>query len=51
MQDSENGPVTKQMIFDLAKSAEAMLFRLTNDLQDIKETIGRIERHFQRIGG
>jgi len=50
MLESMDGPATKQKIFDLAKSIEAMLPILTNDLREIKEIIGRIERHFQQIG-
>ena len=51
MTNDTNGPITKEMIFDLAKSIEAMLPRLTKDLREIKATIDRIEQRFRRIGG
>ena len=51
MADGMSGLVTKEMVYDLAKSVEATLDRLRDDLRDIKEIIGRIERHFRQIGG
>ena len=51
MSDATDGVVTKQMIYEMAKSIEAMLPQMTDDMQEIKATLGRIERLFRKIGG
>ena len=50
MAEDKVGPVTKEMVYNLAKSVEAKLPQMTNDMREIKAIIGRIEGHFRRMG-
>ena len=51
MSDGKDGVVTKAMLFDLGKSIEAMLPRMTNDMREIKAILGRIEGLVRKLGG